>query len=138
MTCLTLKFRSLENMPSAELPVLQLLTALSPKRFAFLCIKSPLHFHQRLQLLLVKCKVHSLFIVLMRNGSTESCGLLKINFACCNKMNEGSPCMPLTQPQKPKNTSHRWSWQLHVQTCQVTPLHFAGVTRISGLFHAHP
>ena len=30
----------------------------------------------------------------------ESCGLLKINFACCNKMNKGSPCMPLTQPKQ--------------------------------------
>ena len=30
----------------------------------------------------------------------ESCGLLKINFACCNKMNKGTPCMPLTQPKQ--------------------------------------
>ena len=30
----------------------------------------------------------------------ESCGLLKINFACCNKMNKGSSCMPLTQPKQ--------------------------------------
>ena len=29
----------------------------------------------------------------------ESCGLLKINFVCCNKMNKGSPCMPLTPCQ---------------------------------------
>ena len=69
VTCLTLKYWSLENMPSAKLPVLQLLTALLPKNFAFLCLKSPLHLHQRLQLLLVKYKVHSFFIVLMRNGS---------------------------------------------------------------------
>ena len=69
--CLTLKYRSLENMPSAKLPVLQLFTALPPKKFAFLCLKSPLHLHQRLQLLLVKYKVHSFFIVLMRNGSTS-------------------------------------------------------------------
>ena len=30
----------------------------------------------------------------------KSCGLLKINFACCNKMNKGSPCMPLTRPKQ--------------------------------------
>ena len=68
VTCLTLKYRSLENMP---IPVLQLLTALPPKKFAFFCLKSLLHLHQRLQLLLVKYKVHSFFIVLMRNGSTS-------------------------------------------------------------------
>ena len=44
---------------SAKLPVLQLLTALPTKKIAFLCLKSPLHLHQRLQLLLVKYKVHS-------------------------------------------------------------------------------
>ena len=99
VTCLTLKYRSLENMPSAKLPVLQLLTALPPKKFAFLCLKSPLHLHQRLQLLLVKYKVHSFFIVLMRNGST-SLVAFKLNFACCNKMNKGSSCMPLTQPKQ--------------------------------------
>ena len=71
VTCLTLKNRSLENMPSAMLPVLQLLTALPPKIFAFLCLKSLLHLHPRLQLLLMKYKVHLFFIVLMRNGSTS-------------------------------------------------------------------
>ena len=54
---------------SAKLPVLQLLMTLPPKRLSFLCLKNPLHLHQRLQLLLVKCKVHSLFIVLVRSGS---------------------------------------------------------------------
>ena len=41
------------------------------KKFVFLCLKSLLHLHQRLQLLLVKYKVHLFFIVLMRNGSTS-------------------------------------------------------------------
>ena len=63
-------------------------------------LKYPLHLHQGLQLLLVKCKVHTFFIVLMRNGSISLVAFKKINFACCNKMNRGSPCMPLTQPKQ--------------------------------------
>ena len=53
LTCHTLKYWSLENLPKAKLPVLQLLTALPQKGFTFLFLKSPFHLHQRHQLLLL-------------------------------------------------------------------------------------
>ena len=99
VTCLTLKYRSLKNVPSAKLPVLQLLTALPPKYLHF-SAKMSTSPSPETPIIVSEVQSSFIFYCVDEKWQHESCGLLKIIFACCNKMNKGSPCMPLTQPKQ--------------------------------------
>ena len=98
-----------EDMPSAKLPVLQLLTALPPNFFCISLPKKSTSPSPETPIIVSEVQSSFIFHCVDEKWQHESCGLFKINFACCNKMNKVSPCMPLTQPQT--NTSHRWRWQ---------------------------
>ena len=123
VTCLTLKYRSLENMPSAKLPVLQLLTALHPKKNCISLPKKSTSPSPGTPIIVSEVQGPFIFHCVDEKWQHESCGLLKINFACCNKMNKGSPCMPLTQPKQTHPI-----WQLHVQICVLCDDWFTGAS----------
>ena len=99
VTCLTFKYRSIENMPSAKSPVLQLLMALPPK-FCISLPKKSTSPSPETPIIVSEVQSSFIFHCVDEKWQHESCGPLIIDFACCNKMNKGSPCMPLTQPKQ--------------------------------------
>ena len=64
---------------------------------------------------IIVSEVQSSFICVDEKWQHESCGLLKINFACCNKMNKGSPCCPDKNNTASLNIA-RAAYQQHHQT----------------------